>query len=110
MNTDIRYKNILVTGGAGFIGSNLCRKLINDGVSIWCLDNLITGKIENVKDYKLLGVDELGDSSIVYAVDITCKAMTNYAIKREVLKMIKKKFDREGINIPYTTVDVNIRK
>lgn len=41
MNTDIRYKNILVTGGAGFIGSNLCRKLINDGVSIWCLDNLI---------------------------------------------------------------------
>ena len=45
MNTDIRYKNILVTGGAGFIGSNLCRKLINDGVSIWCLDNLITGKI-----------------------------------------------------------------
>ena len=67
-------------------------------------------KIENVKDYKLLGVDELGDSSIVYAVDITCKAMTNYAIKREVLKMIKKKFDREGINIPYTTVDVNIRK
>ena len=33
MNTDIRYKNILVTGGAGFIGSNLCRKLINDGVS-----------------------------------------------------------------------------
>ena len=50
MNTDIRYKNILVTGGAGFIGSNLCRKLINDGVSIWCLDNLITGKIENVKD------------------------------------------------------------
>lgn len=67
-------------------------------------------KIENVKDYKLLGVDELGDSSIVYAVDITCKAMTNYAIKREVLKMIKKKFDKEGINIPYTTVDVNIRK
>lgn len=67
-------------------------------------------KIENVKDYKLLGVDELGDSSIVYAIDITCKAMTNYAIKREVLKMIKKKFDEEGINIPYTTVDVNIRK
>ena len=67
-------------------------------------------KKKYVYSMELLGVDELGDSSIVYAVDITCKAMTNYAIKREVLKMIKKKFDKEGINIPYTTVDVNIRK
>ena len=67
-------------------------------------------KIDNVKDYKLLGVDELGSSSIVYIVDITCKAMTNFAIKREALKMIKKVFDKEGINIPYTTVDINVRK
>ena len=67
-------------------------------------------KIDNVKDYKLLGVDEFGSSSIVYIVDITCKAMTNFAIKREVLKMIKKVFDKEGINIPYTTVDINVRK
>ena len=67
-------------------------------------------KIDNVKDYKLLGVDEFGSSSIVYIVDITCKAMTNFAIKREALKMIKKVFDKEGINIPYTTVDINVRK
>ena len=67
-------------------------------------------KIENVKDYKLLGVDALGDSSIVYMVDITCKAMTSFPIKRQVLRMIKERFDKEGINIPYTTVDVNIRK
>lgn len=67
-------------------------------------------KIENVKDMNLLGVDELGDSSIVYMIDISCKAMTGVGIKREVLKMVKKRFDKEGINIPYTTVDVNIRK
>lgn len=67
-------------------------------------------KIENVKDMNLLGVDELGDSSIVYMIDISCKAMTGVKIKREVLKMVKKRFDKEGINIPYTTVDVNIRK
>lgn len=66
--------------------------------------------IENVFDYKLLGVDELGDSSIVYMVDITCKAMTGVGIKRKVLRMIKDKFDKEGISIPYTTVDINIRK
>lgn len=67
-------------------------------------------KIENVKNYSLLGVDELGSSSIVYMLDITCKAMTGAGIKRKVLRLVKEKFDEEGINIPYTTVDINIRK
>ena len=67
-------------------------------------------KIEDVKDYSLLGVDELGDSSIVYMVDITCKAMTGVGVKRQALRIIKDKFDAEGISIPYTTVDINIRK
>lgn len=67
-------------------------------------------KIDNVKDYKLLGVDALGESSIVYLIDITCKAATGAPIKRKVLRLVKEKFDKEGINIPYTTVDVNIRK
>lgn len=67
-------------------------------------------KIENVKDYKLLGVDALEESSIVYMIDITCRAMTGAGIKRKVLRMVKEKFDEEGINIPYTTVDINIRK
>ena len=67
-------------------------------------------KIENVKEYKLLGVDELGDSSIGYLIDITCKAATGAPIKRKVLRLVKDKFDKEEINIPYTTVDVNIRK
>lgn len=39
---------ILVTGGAGFIGSNLCDALINDGASVICMDNFATGKIENI--------------------------------------------------------------
>lgn len=67
-------------------------------------------KIDNVKDMSLLGVDELSDSSIIYLIDVTCKATYGAGIKREVLKMVKKRFDKEGINIPYTTVDVNIRK
>lgn len=39
---------ILVTGGAGFIGSNLCERLVNDGHDVVCLDNLYTGRKENV--------------------------------------------------------------
>ncbi|HEY0546091.1 MAG TPA: UDP-glucuronic acid decarboxylase family protein [Pyrinomonadaceae bacterium] len=39
---------ILVTGGAGFIGSHLCERLINDGHEVICLDNFFTGRRENV--------------------------------------------------------------
>lgn len=39
---------ILVTGGAGFIGSNLCEALLLEGHQVTCLDNFATGKIENI--------------------------------------------------------------
>lgn len=45
-----KQKNILVTGGAGFIGSHLCKALINLGQKVICLDNLFTGAISNIKD------------------------------------------------------------
>ncbi|MDD3687799.1 MAG: SDR family oxidoreductase [Bacteroidales bacterium] len=44
-------KNILVTGGAGFIGSNLVEKLLLQNNDVVCLDNLSTGKINNIKEY-----------------------------------------------------------
>lgn len=42
-------KTVLITGGAGFIGSHLCRFLLNKGYGIICLDNLLTGRKENIK-------------------------------------------------------------
>ncbi|MCK9160054.1 MAG: SDR family oxidoreductase [Bacteroidaceae bacterium] len=41
-------KRILVTGGAGFIGSHLCARLIEDGNDVICLDNFFTGTKENI--------------------------------------------------------------
>lgn len=41
-------KKILVTGGAGFIGSHLCERLLNEGNEVICLDNYFTGQKENV--------------------------------------------------------------
>ena len=38
----------LVTGGAGFIGSNLCEAILNMGYKVRCLDDLSTGKQENI--------------------------------------------------------------
>ena len=43
-------KTILITGGAGFIGSNLCKKLLNEDNHIICLDNLFSGNIQNIAD------------------------------------------------------------
>jgi len=43
-------KKILVTGGAGFIGSHLCRKLLADGHEVLCVDNLFTGNKNNILD------------------------------------------------------------
>lgn len=42
----------VVTGGAGFIGSNLCEALLNKGCQVRCLDNLSTGREENLTDLK----------------------------------------------------------
>lgn len=44
------YKRILVTGGAGFIGSHLCRRLVREGNHVFCLDNMSTGTEKNISD------------------------------------------------------------
>lgn len=42
-------KKVLITGGAGFIGSHLCERLLNEGNEVICLDNYFTGSKDNVK-------------------------------------------------------------
>ncbi len=43
-------KRILITGGAGFIGSNLCHRLVAEGNDVICLDNYFTGSKDNIRD------------------------------------------------------------
>lgn len=45
-------KNVLITGGAGFVGSSLAKSLENDGHKITIIDNLSTGNLDNIKDLK----------------------------------------------------------
>lgn len=67
-------------------------------------------KMDNViGNYKLLGINEFSSSSIKYLVCLECKANCQYQIKRDYLKLVKKAFDKNKIEIPYNKVDVNIR-
>ncbi|MFI5316909.1 MAG: UDP-glucuronic acid decarboxylase family protein [Myxococcota bacterium] len=42
--------NALITGGSGFIGSHLCRRFLDEGWNVVCMDNLLTGRLENIED------------------------------------------------------------
>lgn len=44
-------KRILVTGGAGFIGSNLCKRLLDENNHVICLDNFFTGSEDNIRQF-----------------------------------------------------------
>ena len=66
---------ILVAGGAGFIGSHLIKKLLDSGHFVYCLDNLSTGSLVNIKDYMDNDNFEFINHDIIntiphYAVDI----------------------------------------
>lgn len=56
----MKKKTIVITGGAGFIGSHLCDRLISEDFRVICLDNFITGSLENVrhllknKDFRII--------------------------------------------------------
>jgi UDP-glucuronate decarboxylase len=45
----MKRKKILVTGGAGFLGSHLCERLLEQGHEVFCIDNLLTGSKENIE-------------------------------------------------------------
>lgn len=67
-------------------------------------------KIDNVKDkIEYLGLDTLGDSSVVYKMAIDCVAGTHLGVKRKVLKLLKKTLDENKIEIPYNKLDVYVK-
>ena len=41
-------QRVLITGGAGFLGSHLCERLLAEGCEVICMDNLLTGSVDNI--------------------------------------------------------------
>jgi len=100
----ISNHKFLVTGGAGFIGSNLCESLLNLGNKVICLDNFSTGKKENIRpflknpDFKLITGDIRNLDDCKNAVD-----GVDYVFHEAALGSVPR-----SINDPITTNDVNI--
>ena len=57
LNISFKDKSVFITGGAGFIGSWICDILIKQGAIVTCIDNLFSGRIENIE--RLMDHDNL---------------------------------------------------
>ncbi|SMG20115.1 SDR family oxidoreductase [Arenibacter troitsensis] len=96
--------SVLVTGGAGFIGSNLCEFLVNNSNKVLCLDNFVTGKIENIshllknKNFTLLE----GDIRSLEDCKTACNN-TDYVLHQAALGSVPR-----SIKDPITTNEVNV--
>ncbi|SMO42749.1 UDP-N-acetylglucosamine 4-epimerase [Saccharicrinis carchari] len=104
MKEEIKNKNVLITGGAGFIGSNLIERLLKQNNKVVCLDNFSTGKRINIEpflanpDFKLVEGDIRNREGCDKAVK-DCHLVLHQAALGSVPR---------SINDPKTTNDVNI--
>ena len=72
-------KTILVTGGAGFLGSHLCERLLDRGDEVICLDNLFTGRKENIRHLMRRSHFEFMRHDIVDPFMVECDQIYNLA-------------------------------
>ncbi len=96
--------SVLVTGGAGFIGSNLCQWLLNNGNKVLCLDNFATGKKRNINSLLEHNHFTLVEGDI-RDLDACKKACENidYVLHQAALGSVPR-----SINDPITSNDVNV--
>ncbi len=95
---------ILITGGAGFIGSNLCEYFLGLGHNVVCLDNFSTGHHHNLKDFKSNSNFKLIEGDIRNSTDCSLAVKgVDYVLHQAALGSVPR-----SINDPITTNDVNV--
>ncbi|MEK7059526.1 MAG: UDP-glucuronic acid decarboxylase family protein [Patescibacteria group bacterium] len=72
-------KKILVTGGAGFLGSHLCKRLLEDGNEVVCVDNFFTGRKQNIEDLLKDAKFTLIEHDITEPLDVEVDEIYNLA-------------------------------
>jgi UDP-N-acetylglucosamine 4-epimerase len=104
MNIELSNKKILVTGGAGFIGSNLCEELLRSGNRVVCLDNFATGKRKNIEQFLKNINFTLIDGDIRKLEDcIKATKDVDYVLHQAALGSVPR-----SIKDPITSNDVNV--
>ena len=100
----MKNKHILVTGGAGFIGSNLCERLLESNHKVTCLDNFSTGKRENINDF-LANPDFTLIEGDIRDLETCRKAVdtVDYVLHEAALGSVPR-----SVKDPVTTNEVNI--
>ena len=72
-------KRVLVTGGAGFLGSHLCERLLKDGNDVICIDNLFTGSKENIREFLDNPYFEFIRHDVIQPIYVECDQIYNLA-------------------------------
>jgi len=105
MHSFLKGKKILVTGGAGFIGSHIVDKLVEAGAKVVVLDNLFTGKIENIEHnlgkIKFIQKDLTDDTALDEALE-GIEFVSHQAALRSVPKSVEIPLDYQKVNVTGT--------
>ena len=104
MEINIKNKKVLVTGGAGFIGSNLCEALLEKQNKVVCLDNFATGKRENIAGFLNNSLFTLIEGDIRNLEDcLKASQGVDYILHQAALGSVPR-----SIKDPITSNDVNV--
>ena len=91
---------VLVTGGAGFIGSHLCRRLASDGHEVRALDNLSSGRRDNLGDADVdLMIGDLRDSSTAGLAVEDAEIVLHHAAIASVRYSVEQPLDEQEVNV-----------
>ena len=100
----LKNKKILVSGGAGFIGSNICETLVKEGCVVRCLDNFATGKKENIEKLSKFSNFSLIDGDIrELSICLEASKGFDYILHQAALGSVPR-----SIKDPITTNEVNV--
>jgi nucleoside-diphosphate-sugar epimerase len=91
---------VLVTGGAGFIGSHLCRRLVREGHEVRALDNLSSGRRDNLGDADVdLMVGDLRDPSTAGLAVQDAEIVLHHAAIASVQYSVEQPLDEQQVNV-----------